>query len=80
MNVITATEFRNNQRKYFDLAEKELVCITRSGKTPIALTPVNLDNYPTEKELKAIKEGLEEYEKGNYTVIKDAKNIWESIR
>lgn len=79
MNVITATEFRANQRKYFDLAEKEPVFITRSGKIPIALTPVNLKDYPTEKELVAIKEGTEAYDRGEYTVIEDAKNIWKSI-
>lgn len=50
MNIITATEFRSNQRKYFDLAEREPVFVTRAGKIPIALTPVDLDSYPTREE------------------------------
>lgn len=79
MNVITATEFRSNQRKYFDLAEKESVFVTRVGKTPIALTPVDLTKYPSEKEMEAIKDGLEAYDKGNYTIIDDTKNVWENI-
>ncbi|MDO5035940.1 MAG: prevent-host-death protein [Porphyromonas sp.] len=80
MNVITATEFRSNQRKYLELAEKEPVFITRSGRTPIALTPVDLSTYPTEREMEAIKQGLEDYEKGEYTLIEDTKNLWESIQ
>lgn len=80
MNVITATEFRSNQRKYFDLAEKEPVFVTRAGKTPIALTPVDLSAYPTEMEMEAIKQGLEDYEKGEYTIIEDTNNLWESIQ
>lgn len=80
MNVITATEFRNNQRKYFELAEKELVFVTRAGKTPIALTPVDLRNYPSESEMAAIKEGLEAYDNGDYTIIDDTKDLWESIK
>lgn len=79
MNVITATEFRRNQRKYLDLAEREAVFVTRAGKTPIALTPVDLSEYPTEEEAKAIKEGLEAYDKGEYTVI-DPDNVWGSIK
>lgn len=79
MNVITATEFRSNQRKYFDLAEREPVFVTRSGKTPIALTPVDLSSYPTEEEMKAIDEGLKAYERGEYTII-DTDNVWESIK
>lgn len=80
MHVITATEFRNNQRKYLDLAEREPVYVTRAGKRPIALTPVDdLDEYPTPEELEAIKEGLEAYERGEYTIIEDPENLWESI-
>lgn len=80
MNVITATEFRNNQRKYFDLAEIEPVFIIRAGKSPIALTPVSLEDYPSKSELEAIREGLEAFQRGDYAVIKDIENIWESIQ
>lgn len=79
MNIITATEFRNNQRKYFELAEKEPVFVTRAGGMPMAITPVDLSDYPTMEEMKAIQEGLEAYEKGECTTIKDVNNIWKSI-
>lgn len=79
MNIITATEFRNNQRKYLDLAEKEPVFVKRAGKPLIALTPVDLSEYPTEEELQAIKDGLEAYDNKEYTVIDDTKSVWESI-
>lgn len=80
MNVITATEFRKNQRKYFELAESEPVFVTRVGKTPIALIPVDLRDYPSAKDRPAIKDGLEAYDKGDYTIIDNSKNLWESIR
>lgn len=79
MNVITATEFRANQRKYFDLAEKEPVIVTRAGKNPISIRAIPLDQLPTKEELEAIKEGLQAYKEGNVTKIKDPNNIWESI-
>lgn len=79
MNVITATEFRRNQKKYFELAEKEPVFVTREGRRSIALTPIDLDSCPTEEEQKAIKEGLAAFDRGEYTIIEDPKNPWESI-
>lgn len=80
MNIITATEFRNNQRKYFDLAEKEPVFVTRAGKKPIELSPVDLGSFPSRKEMEAIKEGLEAFDRGDYTVIDETKGLWESIK
>lgn len=79
MNIITATEFRSNQRKYFELAEKEPVFVTRSGKSPLCISRVPLEMFPTKEELKAIKDGLAEYKASNTTVIEDIDNIWESI-
>lgn len=80
MNVITVKEFSDNQHKYFDLAEKEPVFVTRAGKISIALTPVDLSKFPSKDEMEAIKEGLEAYDKGDYTIIDDTNNLWESIK
>lgn len=79
MNVITATEFRNNQRKYLDLAEREPVYVTRAGKTPIALTPVSLDESFSTEEIEEIKQSLQQIREGKYTIIEDPTNLWESI-
>lgn len=57
MNVITATEFRKHQRKYFELAESEPVFITRTGKPPIALTPVDLNCVLEEEVVGATEDG-----------------------
>lgn len=77
MNIVTATEFRANQRKYFDLAEKGPVYVTRAGKSPIAVTAMEMD-YPTSEELQAIRDGLEAYQRGEFTIV-DPDNLWENI-
>lgn len=78
MNIITATEFRNNQRKYFDLAEKEPVFVTRVGKKPIALTPVDFENNFTTEDLKSIQRGIDDIKVGRSKQV-TAENLWESI-
>lgn len=77
--IITSSEFRSNQKKYFDIAEKTPVFVTRAGKNPICISGISLDNIPTKEELKAVKEGLLEYKEGKTTKIADINNIWESI-
>lgn len=78
MNIITATEFRSNQRKYFDLAEKEPVFVTRAGRTPIALTPVDLDYSINEEDLKSINNGIKDLREGRVSEV-SAESLWESL-
>lgn len=78
MNIITATEFRSNQRKYFDLAEKEPVFVTRTGRTPIALTPVDLDYSINEEDLKSINNGIKDLREGRVSEV-SAESLWESL-
>lgn len=78
MNVITATEFRNNQRKYFDLAERETVFVTRVGKRPIALMPVDLEEALTEEDLKSIQRGVNDIKEGRSKQV-SAVTLWDDI-
>lgn len=78
MNIITATEFRSNQRKYFDLAEKEPVFVTRAGRMPIALTPVDLDYSINEEDLKSINNGIKDLREGRVSEV-SAESLWESL-
>ncbi len=65
MQIITAREFKANQKKYFDIAEKETVFITRRNKRPIILNVANDDIDPTPTELASIQRGLDDIRKGH---------------
>lgn len=43
MQIITAREFRANQKKYFALAETEQVYVQRKGQRPICISVVDED-------------------------------------
>lgn len=85
MRIITTREFRENQKSYFDMAEKERVIIHRGkNKKPVLLIPIEegeeTDLYFSDPNvLSSIKQGIVDVRDGRITVIKDLKNIWESI-
>ena len=82
MIVISSREFRDNQKKYFDLADKDEQVIVQRGKDKsyILSAITEVDRMSTNPELRAkvIKAELE-FSEGKTTLIKDPKNIWESI-
>ena len=89
MIVINPTELRTNQKKYFDLAEKERVVIKRGEKlielkVTEYISPSNdpyFDNIENILELfENIKKAKADKENNETTTIKDPKNIWESIQ
>ncbi|MEG0993260.1 MAG: prevent-host-death protein [Bacteroidales bacterium] len=79
MQVITSREFRANQKRYFELAEKELVLVARKNKKPIALYVAEDDDIPSKEELQAIQRGLEDVRNGNTVKIDNIEDIWASI-
>jgi PHD/YefM family antitoxin component YafN of YafNO toxin-antitoxin module len=85
MRIVSAREFRDNQKAYFDLSEKEKVIIHRGKKgKSVLLTPIDEsaenDIYFSDPEiLSSIKKGIEDIKAGRITRIKDPKNIWKSI-
>ena len=80
MNIITAREFRANQKKYFELAEKEPVLIARTkGRPAISISVADQCDLPSEELLDSINKGVEDIKSGRVTVVKDPNNIWESV-
>jgi hypothetical protein len=65
MLVITSREFRANQKKYFDLAEKETVFVTRRNGRPISINVSNDEDIPTPMELASIQRGLDDVRNGH---------------
>ncbi len=79
MRIITARDFRANQKKYFEIAEKEMVLVSRRNKAPVAVFTPTDDDFLSSKELECISRGLEEIKQGTTTRIQNIDNIWESI-
>lgn len=85
MRIISSREFREKQRAYFDLAERERVIINRGrNRKPVLLTPLSeseeSDAYFSDPDVIAsIQRGIEDVKAGRVTRITDTENIWESI-
>ena len=82
MLVISSREFRDNQKKYFDLVDQNEQVIVQRGKNKSymlsALTEI--DRMSTNPELIAkIQKAEKEIAEGKATHIKDPKAIWGSI-
>lgn len=85
MRIITTREFRENQKSYFDLAEKERVIVHRGkNKKPVLLTPIEESEesdiyFSNSNVIASILRGIEDLKEGRLTGIKDTKNIWPDI-
>ena len=71
MRTITFTEFRNNLKKYADLAEKEKVIVSRGSGRSFYIVPVDQveDSGYGEDFIKSIKHAEEQIKGGNSTKI-----------
>ena len=79
MQIITTREFRANQKKYFELAEKEIVLVSRRNKAPVAIFTPSDEDFLTKKEIESIGRGFEEIRQGKTIRIENVESIWESI-
>jgi antitoxin YefM len=83
MLVISSREFRDNQKKYLDLVDKQKQIVVRRGKDKAyLLTPISeIDRMSVNPELIRIaQEAEQEFKEGKTIRIQDPKNIWDSIR
>jgi len=82
MKIISSREFRDQQKKYFDLADQNEQIIVQRGKDKAyVIVPLNeSDRLSVNNELIQIVQDAEaEYAKHKTTRIKDPGDIWESI-
>ena len=82
MIVVSSREFRDNQKKYFDLIDKDEKVIVQRGKNrAYILTPVNdaLKLSVNPELINMIEQAEEEIAKGRVTKSRDPKNIWQDI-
>ncbi len=82
MLVITSKEFRNNQKKYFDLLDSNMQIVVQHEKDKAyLLIPLSdTDALSTNPGLlKRAKQAEQNIQVGETITIADPKNIWESI-
>ena len=74
---VTSRQFRDNQRSFFDLADKgKQIVIRRRSKQAYTLTPVDEDDWYLTPELEAkIERAFQQIENGEYTVIKTKEEL-----
>lgn len=81
MLVISSREFRQNQKKYFDKADKGVQIIVQRGKDKsYALTPLNEDDiYFNAEMVKKIKASLVQARNDQLTTVSTAEEIKELL-
>ena len=82
MMIISSREFRDNQKKYFDLADQnEQVIVQRGKDKAYVIVPLNdADRLSVNEELiQTVREAETEYSRRKTTRIKDPGDVWESI-
>ena len=80
MLVISSREFRQNQKEYFERADKgEHIIVQRGKNKSYALTPVSEDDmYFNTEMLKKIKQSILEVKKGQtqrFSTIKEISDL-----
>ena len=51
MQIVTTREFRANQKKYFELAERETVFVSRKNARPILISIADDDDFLSKEDL-----------------------------
>ena len=82
MMIISSREFRDHQKKYFDLVDQNKQIIVQRGKDKAyVIVPLNdVDRLSVNENLtQTVQEAETEYSSQRTTKIKDPGNLWESI-
>ncbi len=77
MVIISSREFRQNQRLYFDKADKgEQIIVQRGKDKSYALTPIREDDiYFNQKMVERIKKSAKQARDGKYIEITSSEEI-----
>ena len=82
MMIISSREFRDHQKKYFDLIDQDEQIVVQRGKDKAyVIVPLSdVDRLSVNETLiQTIREAEAEYSKHKTIQIKDSGNIWENI-
>ncbi len=80
MQIISAREFRANQKKYFDLAEKETILISRKNQRPIVINVADEEDFLSKEELDSIQQGMKDIQEGKNYKMKEGESLSDFIK
>ncbi|WP_281643796.1 prevent-host-death protein [Bacteroides zoogleoformans] len=80
MQIISTREFRANQKKYFELAEKETIFVARKNARPIVISVATDEDYLTKEELLSIQKGLDDIKNGRVTRMHKGESLEDFLK
>ena len=80
MQIVTTREFRANQKKYFDLAERETVFVSRKNARPIVISVADDDDFLSEAELLSIQKGLDDIKNGMTYKMQEGESLTDFLK
>ena len=80
MQIVSTREFRANQKKYFDLAERETVFVSRKNARPIVISVADDDDCLSEAELLSIQKGLDDIKNGRTYKMLEGESLTEFLK
>jgi prevent-host-death family protein len=80
MQIVTTREFRANQKKYFDLAERETIFVARKNARPIIISVADDDDYLSKAELLSIQKGLEDIKNGRTYRMQEGESLMDFLK
>lgn len=80
MQIITTREFRANQKKYFDLAERETILVSRKNARPIVISVADDDDFLSKSELLSIERGLEDIKNGKTYQMQESESLTDFLK
>lgn len=80
MQIVTTREFRANQKKYFELAEREAVFVSRKNARPILISVADDDDFLSKEELLSIQRGLEDIKNGRTYRMQEGESLTDFLK
>jgi hypothetical protein len=80
MQVVSAREFRANQKKYFDMAERETVLVARKNARPIVISVADDDDFLSKDELMSIQKGLDDIKTEKVYKMQDGESLTDFLK
>lgn len=80
MQIVTTREFRANQKKYFELAEREIVFVSRKNARPIVISVADDDDFLSKEELLSIQKGLEDIKNGRTYRMQEGESLTDFLK